>query len=83
MATLRIMGGELHLNLTARDTHLWAHRRGAKWPCSVLAGRRVYACFDRSGDLIDVRIDGGRGDQDCPADEFNAITQDFRAKVCK
>ena len=37
--------------------------------------------FEPSGDLSEVVINGGRGDQDVPGDEFNAITGDYlRAK---
>ena len=59
--------------LSANDTYHWAHRTNATWPCSFLSGRRVFAEFDRHGDLVDMAIDGGRGDQDCPCDEFDAI----------
>lgn len=69
--------GYTSLWLSARDTEDWASRPGARWPCSFLAGRRLFAQFDRHGDLVDLAIDGGRGDQDCPADEFNAIVADF------
>ncbi len=58
--------------LSARDTRAWA----AKWPCSFLAGRRVVAEF-HAGGLVDLVINGDRGPQDAPGDEFNAITSDF------
>lgn len=61
--------------LSAKDTYNWAHRPHNKWPCSVLSGHRLYAEFDKTGDLIDMTIDGRI--KDCPADEFNAITSDF------
>ena len=63
--------------LSARDTYDWANKPGASWPCSFLSNRRVVAVFEDNGDLVDLAIDGGRGDQDCPADEFNAIMADF------
>ena len=69
--------------LSASDTYNWAHRSGASWPCSFLSGKRLFAEFEPNGetlpwcgDLIDFDINDGRGDQDCPADEFNAITDD-------
>lgn len=63
--------------LSANDTHNWAHRSGACWPCSTLAGHRLFASFAPNGDLVDMAIDGGRGNQDCPGDEFNAIVSDY------
>lgn len=60
--------------LSARDTSEWANRPGESWPGSQLAGRRVFAEFDRNG-LCDLAIDGRS--QDCDAGEFNAITSDF------
>ena len=67
--------GYTHLWLSANDTHNWANRVGASWPCSALSIHRLYAEFDKDGDLIDMTIDGKS--KDCPADEFNAITSDF------
>jgi len=62
--------------LSARDTYNWAHRPGNSWPCSQLAGHRVFAEFADNGDLIDYTIDGRYKDVD--ANEFNAIMGDFR-----
>ena len=62
--------------LTAQDTYTWANRPGALWPCSTLAGKTLYAEFD-GPDLVAMSVDDGHGDQDIPADEFNAITSDF------
>lgn len=68
--------------LSTNDTYNWAHRAGHRWPCSFLSGRRLFAQFDgRNGDLIDLAIDGGRGDQDCPCDEFDAIIGDLFPRV--
>ena len=64
--------------LSARDMYNWAHRPGARWLGSFLSDRRVFAEFDDGGDLIDLQIDGGHGDQDCPTDEFNACIDDHR-----
>lgn len=61
--------------LSANDTYNWAHRSGAKWPCSILSGYRLRAQFDEEQNLIDVTIDGQN--RYCPADEFNAIVTDF------
>lgn len=70
--------------LSARDTYDWANRPGARWPCSQLADRRVFAEFDRHGDLVDVALDGGKGEQDCDSNEFNACIADhLRAKNVK
>jgi hypothetical protein len=62
--------------LSANDTYDWANRPGARWPGSFLAGRRLVATFEDNGDLVDLLIDGGQGDQDCPSDEFDAIIAD-------
>ena len=71
--------GELaSLSMSANDTRAWANKPGARWPCSTLSGRRFFAEFDSFGDLIDLSIDGGRGDQDCDGGEFNAIVDDYR-----
>jgi len=64
--------------LSANDTYSWAHKSNAKWPCSVLSGHRLYADFDRYGNLADFTIDGKC--KDCPVDEFDAITSDFLNK---
>ena len=64
--------------LSASDTYDWATRPGASWPGSALRSRRLFAEFDRNG-LLDLSIDGGRGDQDCDSDELNAITSDYLA----
>jgi hypothetical protein len=61
--------------LSARDTYLWAHKPGAAWSYSFLEGKSVFAEFDRHG-LVDIIVNGGRGDQECPSDEFNAIAYD-------
>lgn len=62
--------------ISAQETADWARRPGESWPCSFLAGRRVFAEFD-SGGLVDLVIDGGRGDQDAPGDEFSAMIADL------
>lgn len=77
MRILTTESGDVKLWLSARDTYDWAHKAGAQWPCSFLADRRVFVEFDGRGDLVDVAIDGGRGEQDCPADELNAIAADY------
>ena len=69
--------GSIKLWLSASDTYNWTHKTGAAWPCSFLANKPVFAEFDSQGDLIDLAINYGRGDQDCPGDEFTAITDDF------
>jgi hypothetical protein len=71
---MRIVGGKLWLS--ENDTYNWAHRDGASWPCSTLSGKRLFAEFDNHGNLVDMAINGGRGDQECDGHEFNAITND-------
>lgn len=67
-------GNTVKLWLSANDTYAWANRPGAAWPCSFLAGKRLFAEFD-DGDLVDYAVDGKCGE--VPVDEFNAITSDF------
>ena len=63
--------------LSAEDTYQWANKPGGKWPCSFIAGKRLFAEFD-NGDLVDYAVNGKTSaDIDLPADEFNAITSDF------
>lgn len=65
--------------LSATDTEDWATRPGESWPCSGLAGKRLFAEFDRNG-LVDIAVNGKAGD--CTGQhsgnsaEFNAITSD-------
>ena len=63
--------------LSKNDTYGWSHKSGAAWPCSFLSDKSLFAEFDAGGDLIDLTINNGRGDQDCPSDELNAITEDM------
>ncbi len=78
---MRIQRGDygVKLWLSADDTYNWAHKRGASWPCSQLSGKRLFAEFDSRGDLVDMAVNGGRGEQDCDSAEFNAITSDYLA----
>ena len=69
--------GYTKLWLSANDTYQWAHKAGTSWPCSFLADKPLFAEFDSNGDLIDLAINYRHGDQDCPGDEFKAITDDF------
>lgn len=75
---MRILSNEhgTRLWLSANDTYNWAHKAGAAWPCSQLSNRRLFAEFDQRGDLVDMLIDGGRGEQDCDSNEFNACCTD-------
>lgn len=69
--------GYTKLWLSANDTYNWAHKASAAWPCSFLSDKRLFAEFEPNGDLVELAVNGGKGDQDCPADEFNAIVEDF------
>ena len=69
--------GYVKLWLSAKDTYNWAHRTGAAWPCSFLADKSLLAEFAPNGDLVELAINYGQGDQDCPGVEFTAITDDF------
>ena len=63
--------------LSASDTWAWAHRPGSVWPCSSLAGRRLFVAFDRSG-LEVLTIDGKPGD--CCHRELSAIVAHYAAE---
>jgi hypothetical protein len=70
-------GDVVKLWLSADDTYQWANGRAVTWPCSRLAGKKLFAEFC-DGDLVDYSVDGKCGCcTDIPADEFNAITSDF------
>jgi len=68
-------GKNVKLWLSANDTYNWAHKAGVCWPCSFLAGKRLFAEFE-DGDLIYYAVNG-RIARDMQADEFNAITSDY------
>ena len=75
ITTITTSRGSLQrLWLSKKDTYQWASRPGSTWPCSHLSGKRLYAEFS-DGDLVDFQVNGHY--DDCPADEFNAITSDF------
>jgi hypothetical protein len=63
--------------LSAQNTFDWAHRVGSSWPCSKLSGKPVFVEFAKNGDLVDLSINGGRGDQECSESELDAIAEDF------
>lgn len=44
-----------------------------RWPCSEIAGHRLFAQFDSNG-LVDLAIDGK--DADISRDEFSALCAD-------
>ena len=69
-----VHNGSIKLWLSARDTEHWASRPGCAWPCSELAGSRLFVEFDARGDLVDVAINGT---QDCSSNELNAIAADL------
>ena len=62
--------------LSAQDTFQWASRLNSRWPCSVIADRRLFVEFDSNGLMECAVVNGGRGDQNVPADELNAIVYD-------
>jgi len=73
---LRDDGQGFSLWLSASDTWAWANCPGSGWPCSSLAGRRVFVAYDRHG-LHTVTLDGKPGD--CCADELAACVADHVA----
>ena len=71
-----ITNGQLAVWLTKHDTYEWANRPGKRWPCSTLAGKRVYALFAANGDLLDFVVNLGRDQDDIDGNELTAITSD-------
>lgn len=43
--------------VSANETYTWANRQGNSWPCSQLAGKRLFAEFDANG-LCDLAVNG-------------------------
>lgn len=80
MRTLHHESGALTIWLSANDTYDWAHKLGSAWPCSTLSGNPVVASFGANGDLEDMVVNGGRGDQDIDGTEFNACMSDYIAR---
>ena len=79
MKIKKFENGDIYVWLSAKDTYKWANRPNYRWPCSFLANKRVFVqlnTVDDSVNLIDLRINGNRGNQDCPSDELNAILSD-------
>ena len=59
--------------LSARETCQWAHRPGAAWPCSTIAGDRIFVRVDSNG-LCDFTKDGVPASVDTA--ELQAIVAD-------
>ena len=74
---LKIYGQSVVVWLSDRDTYDWAHKPGAAWPCSTISDRRVMACFEGNGDLVDIAVDGKSGWGGIDLHEFNAMIEDF------
>lgn len=63
--------------LSAGDTRNWANRPGKRWPCSTLADNAIVVEFDSAGDLVDLTVNGGRGNQNIDGHELFALLDDF------
>lgn len=77
MARIKKAGTDTLVWISARETEGWARR----WPCSALAGRRVFARFAENGDLVDLAVDGRSVDG--PANELTALLEDFLPATAK
>ena len=67
--------------LSANDTYAWAHKPGARWPCSEASGHRLVVCVDSNG-LYDCALNG----KDCKnlsGDEVCAIVGDHIPETCR
>jgi hypothetical protein len=51
------------MRLSERDTHMWAHKSNAMWPCSDCSDHRIVVCVDSNG-LCDFAMDGKSADMD-------------------
>ena len=58
------------------ETRNWARWPMYSWPCSVLKGKSLWVEVTTSG-LLDIKVGGRRGNQDCPSDELCAMVGDF------
>ena len=75
----QVFDSGVRLWLSANDTYCWAHRPGARWPCSELSGKCLFVEYDQGG-LVDLTIDSRLGD--CPDHELTAIVSDhLRGKL--
>ena len=68
--------------LSARDTHAWANKPGAVWPCSKLAGHRLMVEVDRNG-LFGLTFDGHEENVGLSESELIAIVTDHLPKGLK
>jgi hypothetical protein len=59
------------MRLSADDTFAWAHRPGARWPCSTLSGHEIVVVVDECG-LVDYS-----GPDGADGWELDAIVSDF------
>ena len=73
---LRDDGTGFVLWASADDTHHWARKPGAAWPCSTLSGHRFMAVFDTNG-LLDLTVDGRDAPDDIDGHELSAIVADL------
>ena len=69
--------------LSARDTYDWAHRDGARWPCSATSDRRLVVGVDGNG-IHGLAVDGHEDhDGDIGSDELGAIVADHLPADCR
>lgn len=62
------------MHLSTADTHRWANRPRASWPCSTLAGKRCRVDVDANG-LYGLTVNG-RDAADIDGIELDAIVGD-------
>lgn len=67
--------------LSSSDTHHWARKPGASWPCSTLSGDRCVVVVDSNG-LCDMAINGQSG-AECDGTELDAIVADHLPADCR
>lgn len=73
---IKYNNGDVTVWASAEDTYAWAHKPGARWPCSTLSGRRFAAVFDDNG-LCDLTVDGRGAPDDIDGQELSCICADL------
>lgn len=77
--TVTVLADRVAVTATERQLRAWARRPGMVWPCSALARIEQLRCEFDSGGLLDLTV--RNGDDDVPADEFNAWSSDVLRDV--
>lgn len=71
---MKVSPSSLSIWLSENDTYRFAvgYYGTGSWPCSELSGKRVFVSFESNGDLVDLSVNNGEGDQDVSNAELMA-----------